>query len=355
MNISPPTRFYALSYLVNALREAILNRQWKQVLPPERELAQRFNVSRSTLRKALHVLEEDGLLLIRQGKPTGICFPTESVSSPQPRQAVLVNVAGEEPASPSLHGLYLNVAKQLGQAGVEYREVTLSPHTCRGPAQLLGQVCESDACELIWIVFYPEERIEAWFAEHAPSTTLLVGMGSPRLALPCIDIDRQAVGRHIGMIAARHHYDRLWLICGGASTSRLNVVADGIRESIADVPLKLCHIDTSFFSERFPALLARIRGTERPLIVFHEPSQVAPALFHLARSGWEPPALLSIGNPDHLERFGVNLARYEGQEEKLARAVVQQMIDLSLFPEQPLRQHLFIPSFHAGETLIGAA
>ena len=355
MNISPPTRFYALSYLVNALREAILNRQWKQVLPPERELAQRFNVSRSTLRKALHVLEEDGVLLIRQGKPTEICFPAGSVSSLQPRQAVLVNVAGEEPAPSSHRELYLNVAKQLGQAGVDYREVTLSPNTFRGPAQLLGQVCESDACELIWIVFYPEERIEAWFTEHAPSTTLLVGMGSPCLGLPSVDIDRLAVGRHIGMIAARHHYDRLWLLCGGAPSSRLNVVTNGIRESIADVPLKLCHLDTSFFSERLPALLTRIRGTERPLIVFHEPSQVAPALFHIARSGWEPPALLSIGDPDHLESFGVDLARYEGQEEKLAKAVAQQLIDLFLFPEQRLRQHLFIPAFHAGETLTGAA
>lgn len=354
MNISPPTRFYALSYLVNTLREAILNRQWKQALPPERELAQRFNVSRSTLRKALHVLEEDGLLLIRQGKPTEVCFPAGSVSSPQPRQAVLVNVAGEEPTPPSHRELYLNVAKQLGQAGVDYREVTLSPHTFRGPAQLLGQVCESDACELNWIVFYPEERIEAWFAEHAPSTTLLVGMGSPRLGLPCIDVDRQAVGRHIGMIAIRHHYDQLWLLCGGASCSRLNVLADGIRESLADVPLELCHIDTPFFGERFPALLARIRGTKRPLLVFHEPSQVTPALFHLARAGWESPALLSIGTPDYLESFGVDLARYEGQEEKLARAVVQQMIDLFLFPEQPLRQHLFIPPFYTGKTLTGA-
>lgn len=39
-------------------------------LPPERELAQRFNVSRPSLREAIHILEVRGLLVRRQGGGT---------------------------------------------------------------------------------------------------------------------------------------------------------------------------------------------------------------------------------------------------------------------------------------------
>ncbi len=353
MNITPPTRFYALSFLVNALRQALLQGQWQHVLPPERELAQRFNVSRSTLRKALRVLEEDGLLQIQQGKPTAVCLPAGVASAPRPRQVVLVNVSGEEPPSPARREVSLTVAKELGQLGIEYREVTISPHTFRGPAQLLGQVQESEVREPIWIVFYPEERIEAWFAEHAPETTLLVGMGNPRHQLPGVDSDQQAIGRHIGMIANRHRYERLWLLCDGPPTSRLRVLIDGIREKADHLTLEECHLEPPLFCERFPDLLERIRPVQRSLLLFHEPQQVAPALFHLAAAGQlsSKLSLLSIGTPGRLDGFGIDLAHYESLEAKLSKAVVQQIVDLFLFPEQRLRQRLFVPAFHPGKTL----
>jgi GntR family negative regulator for fad regulon and positive regulator of fabA len=39
-------------------------------LPPERELADQFGVTRPTLREAIRHLEQEGWLLVRQGKPT---------------------------------------------------------------------------------------------------------------------------------------------------------------------------------------------------------------------------------------------------------------------------------------------
>src|SRR5262245_9305939 len=52
-----------------ALRKAVLSGELKpgQKLMPERELAQRFGVSRLTLRSALSTLTAQGVLAVRQG------------------------------------------------------------------------------------------------------------------------------------------------------------------------------------------------------------------------------------------------------------------------------------------------
>lgn len=54
------------------LRDALASGKWKagEALPPERELADRFKVSRLTLRKALERLEAQGLVQRRQGSGT---------------------------------------------------------------------------------------------------------------------------------------------------------------------------------------------------------------------------------------------------------------------------------------------
>ena len=53
------------------------------VLPPERELAQRFGVSRSSVRDAIRSLELIGLLEPQQGRGTVVCEPSgEAVAGP---------------------------------------------------------------------------------------------------------------------------------------------------------------------------------------------------------------------------------------------------------------------------------
>ncbi|WP_038058876.1 GntR family transcriptional regulator [Thermus amyloliquefaciens] len=52
------------------LREALLQGIYKEALPPERTLAEALGVSRDSLRKALDLLEEEGLVVRRQGSGT---------------------------------------------------------------------------------------------------------------------------------------------------------------------------------------------------------------------------------------------------------------------------------------------
>src|SRR5579864_1851716 len=52
------------------------------MLPPERELAQAFGVSRSSIRDAIRRLEAVGLVRPRQGAGTVICEPADSAANP---------------------------------------------------------------------------------------------------------------------------------------------------------------------------------------------------------------------------------------------------------------------------------
>ena len=70
LNSSSHTPLYL--QLEAALRSVLAAGKWRpgEALPPERELAEQLGVSRITLRKALERLEDEGLLLRRQGSGT---------------------------------------------------------------------------------------------------------------------------------------------------------------------------------------------------------------------------------------------------------------------------------------------
>ncbi len=52
------------------------------VLPPERELAQQFGVSRGSVRDAIRSLELTGLVEPRQGMGTVVCAPSDALANP---------------------------------------------------------------------------------------------------------------------------------------------------------------------------------------------------------------------------------------------------------------------------------
>lgn len=71
------TREPLYSLLANRVEALILQGEWPQGsrLPPERELARRFNVSRETFRQALGELEQRGLITRHQGRGTFVARP----------------------------------------------------------------------------------------------------------------------------------------------------------------------------------------------------------------------------------------------------------------------------------------
>jgi DNA-binding FadR family transcriptional regulator len=77
---SPVERTHASDQVFRELAAAILNRELApgSALPPERELSERFGVSRIVVREAVHRLKEYELVRVRQGSPTIVLDPERS-------------------------------------------------------------------------------------------------------------------------------------------------------------------------------------------------------------------------------------------------------------------------------------
>lgn len=73
----PVTRQHASDQVFKELASAILHKQLQpgSPLPPERELSERFGVSRIVVREAVHRLKEYELVRVRQGSPTLVLDP----------------------------------------------------------------------------------------------------------------------------------------------------------------------------------------------------------------------------------------------------------------------------------------
>jgi DNA-binding FadR family transcriptional regulator len=78
---SPVERRHASDQVFHELASAILNRELVPgtPLPPERELAGRFGVSRIVVREAIHRLKEYELVRVRQGSPTIVLDPDRAI------------------------------------------------------------------------------------------------------------------------------------------------------------------------------------------------------------------------------------------------------------------------------------
>jgi DNA-binding FadR family transcriptional regulator len=73
----PVERQHASDQVFREIASAILNRELSPgtPLPPERELSERFGVSRIVVREAIHRLKEYELVRVRQGSPTVVLDP----------------------------------------------------------------------------------------------------------------------------------------------------------------------------------------------------------------------------------------------------------------------------------------
>lgn len=115
--IEPIKRSRLYEHIVQQIRALIREGNWRpgDQIPPERELAERFRVSRTSVREALRALEMQGVIESRQGGGT------------------FVRQADPEALVRSLAGAILQGRRELGEI-LEVREL-IEPGIARGAAR----------------------------------------------------------------------------------------------------------------------------------------------------------------------------------------------------------------------------
>jgi DNA-binding LacI/PurR family transcriptional regulator len=213
------------SRLAERVREAIrveLSRgRWKDRLPPERHLAQEFQVSRPTLHMALSALERDGFLRSDERKPWQIIKtgrPHAQVRVRQP-DVVLLRYGRVYADQSTLLLLTDPLRQKLHRLGLG---LTIMDPFTKGLQGLSKTLADLDAEHrpMFYVLCSVPPDVHRWFnARRLPA--LVFGTRAPDVQLPGVDIDHGVTVRHAVEYLLRRGHRRVGFlnhppIAGGA-------------------------------------------------------------------------------------------------------------------------------------------
>jgi len=198
--------------VVEILTAAIHRQEWKDRLPGERSLCERYQVSRPTMRSALAILKRRGFIrIVPRHSSRILAHHGKRTVQPAPRAIGLV-LGLPFQNIPHWNLQFIGMLEQhLNAAGYTWAVHTLahSPH----------RSAESDATNLIaanplacWALAFVSRDIQ----RHCVKTglpTLVLGSCYPGIRLPSFDIAYQAVGRHSAATLLRLGHRRVVWTC----------------------------------------------------------------------------------------------------------------------------------------------
>lgn len=264
-----PKRISLTSQVVEVIRKGLVEGEWIEFLPGERELCNRFAVSRPTLRSALHELEKEGFIRVDSTRRRRILRP-EGVRKVLSKTVCLLTPIPLYAVPP--HTLFWidEMRDHLIDAGfkleIHYGERFYREDPAKSLASLVHQTRAAG-----WILWLSSERMQRWFSDNR-TPCLIMGSCHQGVTLPSLDLDQRAVCRHaVSQFLARGHQRIAFIIHSGGFAGDLESI-QGIEEAHAQ------------FGSSAP----------RPEVVWHDstPQGIVQKLHGLFRRAKPPTAFL---------------------------------------------------------------
>ncbi len=244
-----PTFLRTSAQLAQMLRAEIQRRTWVDRLPGERLLAERFQVSRKTVRAALRELRQEGLVATQHGTGSNIRGrnrPTRARPAPATIGVLLMFPLAEQRQHTAL---WLNkLADLLQRAGYRLEIFSGRKYFTRSGARALALLTKNSpmAC---WVVAQSTRFVQEWFA-RSKVPVVIAGSLHRGIVLPSVDIDHLALCRHAAGVLIRAGHRRVALLY--AKTDRAGDLEseDGFRQgcaraSMAVTPIIVRHGDSA--------------------------------------------------------------------------------------------------------------
>lgn len=203
------TRFQSIAAQVaSTLREEIA-RGGGGPLPSERELTQRLQVSRRTIRKALEILRREGV--VRTADRRSVAVPARSGRSAGSK-VVQVGLLLPEPLEHArpFTTLWINqLAALLQENGCRLEIISGQKYYGNRSGRTLANLVASHPMRC-WVLARSNLPLQRWF--HASGVpTVVAGTAHPGITLPSVDTDHLALGRHAAAQLLRHGHKHLGL------------------------------------------------------------------------------------------------------------------------------------------------
>jgi DNA-binding LacI/PurR family transcriptional regulator len=337
------------------LRERLASGVWSAGLPPERDLAAEFLVSRTTLRAACAILESEGLLRpcehTRKGRTPAKPAGQSTAARGQGTVHVLTPSLSD---SPILMEHLAVVRGELAKASVTV-QVNEIPHIVSQshPRRALSRLFSMHR-GAVWVLHKMPFAIQE-IAADLRVPCVVFGSVFPGIQLPFIDIDFAATARHAAgrcfaagrtRFAMVLHRTRL-----AGDTLAANEVQRLTREKNYADPILIRHdFNRSALVDTLDSWIARPQRFPDALLVINQ-HHLITVLPHLLRRGIDIPGRLSLvhlGNDSVVERLSPLPDRYDVGS-TLSRGLARMCLAL-LAGERPANRRL-LPRALRGETL----
>ena len=193
-------------HVAEQLQAGIQNGEWLEWLPSEIRLAKSLGVSRTTLRQALKVLREQGVIETHQGKSSRI-VPGARLQDGETEPATNVTMLSPVP----MGHLRQHTLLWIDELRSLLHEAEVGLHFYSGltafrgnPKQELEKVAKQYPSS-VWLLFWaPEETQKAVAELGIPAIT--IGAADPQVDLASASVDNESVGYHaVGQFTARGH------------------------------------------------------------------------------------------------------------------------------------------------------
>lgn len=148
----PVERHHASDQVFRELASAILRRELEAgaPLPPERELSERFGVSRIVVREAIHRLKEYELVRVRQGSPTLVLNPDDATDM----RLLGLEIELMPPTSPDGPlGAFAERQLYSGAALLDLAEQRMTVLEIDALEKLVDEFIESETLQQDWLAF----------------------------------------------------------------------------------------------------------------------------------------------------------------------------------------------------------
>ncbi len=353
-----PKRHSLIDQVAESLRRSLHLPEWANGLPPERALCDRLQVSRLTLRAALHLLHREGRLKFSENRRKRV--PVRHKGARRPSEPRVIAFLSAEPLyahAPATIFRVHELRRHLQDAGYGLEFLNDPRLLGKNPTKVLEALVHQVRVRC-WVLHWANAAVQRWFAERQ-LRVVVMGSCHEGIRFPSADIDYRALARHaVGMF---HHlgHRRLALLGphrglqGELAREQGFLEAAQSREHAGASPLILRHDGSQ---ESIRAIVnARLRSRTVTAILAADAIHALSLMTCLTHAGLRLPEDISIISADEewfLDHVTPTVARYRMDLGLYALRVSRMALSLAEKGDIPNRQVLIVPIFQPGESLV---
>jgi DNA-binding transcriptional regulator YhcF (GntR family) len=344
--------------VAETLRKAIGEGEVRDQLPNVRSLSQDLNVSVPTVLGAIKLLDEEGLLEVRQGHPTRILSSAGNILTKKGQTSHKVVILGFPPERIESSLYYREVEDALRRMDIEVEfhqfEKKIWGLTGREFDRLLARY-QPDC----WVLANCPPKVQNQFSEKGLPCILEGGAALPGLSIPDLEIDFSAVYRHAAHQFLNQGHKRIHFLIGDRSAAKnpqsIETFLGVIRERFPEVTRKSVVQEYDGTLADLRLVLERLfAGEVKPTGLFV--ALVSRMIFTqswLLSNGYRIPEEVSLicrDSDEFVDCLVPEPARYAHSQKLAVRRLVRMI--LAMVEHTPLKDHTtFVPEYVPGETL----